>query len=262
VIGAALSAVVLAASPRLEAAVSAGGGYDSNPGQAETTSSVGSGFALLRASGGASLDVGSSTNLYGGVRFADDEYRAYPGLTTRSVGIEASVVQGLGDRAALVLTPAIAWSRAGDPRRDATTLAVQLALRLRPVRDLTLRGSYAFARRDAADPVFSSVRNRVGASAEWRLAARTYLSVAGSVERGDEVFYRAVSAGGDGEVEIGTTAYEPYRDAATTWTVGPALEVGLAPGLYVLGSYDLRWVTSETADLRTRSLFLAIGARL
>ncbi len=266
-IPAALSLLILSATPRLEAAASAGGGYDTNPGQADATvSSTGSGFAALRASAGASLDVGESTNVYAGVRLTDDEYPSYSDLTTRSVGLDASFVQELGAHTALVLMPWVAWSWAGDPGRDATTLAAQLTLRARPVRDLTLRASYAFTSHEATDPVFSSARNRVGASVEWRFAPRTYLSLGGSVERGDEVFYRAVSTGGGGfgfGMRGGsTTAEEPYKEAATAWAVGPALEVGLAPGFYAVGSFEERWVSSATTDLRTQSVFLGVGARL
>ena len=266
-IAAALSAVLLSATPRLEAAASAGGGYDSNPGQVDTTvSSAGAGFALLRASGGASLDLGRSTNVYAGVRFSDDEYPSYSDLTTRAVGLDASLVQELGEHTALVFMPWVAWSWAGDPARDATTLAAQLTLRARPVRDLTLRGTYALTSQDAADPVFSSVRNRLGASIEWRFAPRTYLSLAGSVDHGDQVFYRSVAVGGGGPGmgfrQGSNTLEEPYREMATTWGIGPALEVGLAPGLYALGSYELRWVTSSTTDLFTQSLFFGVGARL
>ncbi len=267
-IAAALSFVLRSAAPRLAAAASAGGGYDSNPGQADTSvSSTGSGFALLRASGGASLDLGSSTNLYAGVRFADDEYPTYADLTTRAVGLDASLVQELGDHLAIVLLPWVAWSWAGDPGRNATTLAAQLTLRARPIRDLTLRGTYGFTSQDAADPVFSSVRNRLGASVEWRFASRTYLSLAGSVDHGDQVFYRTsvVTSGGGfgmGFRQGSRTLEEPYKETATTWAVGPALEVGLGAGFYALGSFELRWVRAATTDLETQSLFLGVGARL
>jgi hypothetical protein len=227
-------------------------------------SSTGAGFALLRASAGASLDLRDGTNVYAGARLADDEYPSSPDLTTRAAGLDASLVQELGARTALVVMPWVAWSWAGDPRRDATTLAAQLTLRARPVRDLTVRGAYALASHAAADPVFSSVRSRVAASVDWRFAPRTYLSLAGWVERGDDVFYRTVVIGGPGGgMRRGTaTAEEPYKEAATTWALAPALEVGLAPGFYAAGSFEARWVRSATTDLHTRSVFFGVGARL
>ncbi len=271
-IGAALSALLLSAAPQLEAAASAGGGYDSNPSQADPSlSSVGSGFALLRASGGASLDLGRTTNVYAGARFADDEYPSLPDLTTRTAGVDLSLVQELGERTALVVMPWVAWSWAGDPARDATTVAAQLTLRVKPVRDVALRLSYGYSDHAAADPVFSSVRNRLGASAEWRLVSRTYLTLAGSVDHGDEVFYRAVAGGGGGGGgagmgggmrQVGGQVEEPYKEMATTWAVGPALELGLSRGVYLLGTYDLRWTRAATTDLLAQSLFFGVGARL
>jgi hypothetical protein len=266
---AALCALLLSAAPRLEAAASAGGGYDSNPNHADQSlSDLGSGFAALRASGGASLDVGTTTNVYAGLRFDDEEYPSYPDLTTRSAGVEASLVQDLGARAAFVATPWLAWSWSGDPARDATTLGAQLTLRVKPTRDVTLRAFYGLRNRDAADAVFSSVASRVGATFEWRILPRTYLSAAASVEHGDEVFYRAVSTagggpgmGGGGPTQ-GTRAEEPYKEKATTVAIGPALEVGLGSGWYVVGSYEVRWLGSATTDLRTQSVFAGVGARL
>ncbi len=266
-LAAAVSAVLLAATPRLEAAASAGGGYDSNPNQSDMSlTAPGSGFAALRASGGGSLDVGRSSSVYAGVRFDDEEYPSYPDLTTRTAGVDLSLAQDLGQRTALVVTPWAAWSWSGDPDRDATTFGAQLTLRVKPVRSVALRAFYAYRDRNAAADVFSSASNRVGASAEWRLLTRTFLSAGASIEKGDEVFYRAVSGGGGSGMGGGTgpggRAEEPYREKATTWALGPALEVGLGSGLYLLGSYEVRWVTSATTDLRTQSVFAAVGARL
>jgi hypothetical protein len=270
-IAAALSAVLLSAAPQLEAAASAGGGYDSNPNHADPSlSSLGSGFMSLRASGGASLDVGERSNVYAGLRFDDEEYPSFPDLTTRTVGGELSLVQELGARTALVLTPWVARSWSGDSGRDATTWAAQLTLRVKPVRELALRAFYAYKDQNASNDVFSSISNRVGASAEWRLLPRTYLSAAASVERGDEVFYRALTTGGTtgggmggemGQGSGGRAADQPYKEEATTWAFGPALEVGLGSGVYLLGSYEVRWIEATTTNLRTQSVFAAVGAR-
>ena len=269
-IAAAVSALVLSASPQLEAAASAGAGYDSNLNHADpTVTAIGSGFAVLRASGGASMGLGDSTNLYAGLRFDDEEYPEYSDLTTRTVGVELSLVQELGDQVAVVLTPWASQGWSGDPARDATTVAAQVTLRWRPVRDLALRGSYAYTSRAAADPVFSSDRNRLGASVEWRVLPRTYLSLAGALEQGDEVFYRSTGgAGGSGMGRMGGggggfgDAQEPYSAPATTLSAGPALEIGLGSSVYLVGSFEARRVQSDAADLRSQSVYVALGARL
>jgi hypothetical protein len=268
VIAAALTALLLSAALRPEAAVSAGGGYDSNLTNADPSApAIGSSFAALRASGGASIDVASSTNLYAGLRLDDEEYPQYGDLTTRTVGIEASLVQLLGDRAALVVTPWASRSWAGDPRRDATTLAAQLTLRVKPVPAVALRGFYAHGSRTADDPVFSSVRDRVGVSAEWRALRRTYLSLAAWVERGDEVFYR--TAPGAGGARAGKAprpfgaALDAYSAPATLRGIGPAVEVGIDRTFYLLASYEVRVISSSVAaDSRTQSVFVGAGARL
>src|SRR5512138_2774957 len=102
----ALTAVLLSAAPRLEAGVSAGAGYDSDLNHSDgSVAAVGSGFAALKANGGASLDLGQSTNLYGGLRFDGDTYPAYSDLSTAALGAELSLAQRLGETVAVVLTP-------------------------------------------------------------------------------------------------------------------------------------------------------------
>jgi hypothetical protein len=271
-IAAALSALLLSATPQLEAAASAGGGYDSNANLGATADAIASGFAALRASGGASLDLAEATTLYGGLRFDDEEYPSYPDLTTRSAGLEASLVQEVGARAAVVLTPWLTQSWSGDPNRDATTLAAQLTLRVKPTRTVALRAFYAHVSRNAFDDVFSSERDRVGASAEWRLFPRTYLSLAGSVERGDEAFYVGTAApmgGATGRLATGRagsgggSGQATYRRApASTRAIGPALEVGLDRTFYLLGTFEARVVDSEGTSYPTQTLFVGLGARI
>jgi hypothetical protein len=265
VLAAALSALLLSAAPRPEAAASAGGGYDSNLNLGDPVSAVGAGFAALRASGGASLDLGEATNVYGGVRFDDEEYPALPGLTTRTAGVELSLARDLGEHAALVVTPWAGVSWAGDPARDATTLAGQLTLRVKPGRTLALRATYGHTSRAAADPVFSSERDRLGASVEWRVLRRTFLSLGGAVERGDEVFYRDASRGGVGMGRMSEAfgrGQEAYRVPATSRAIGPALEVGLDRTFHLLASYELRLVRAAGAEFPTQSAFFGLGARL
>ncbi len=267
-LSAALSALLLSAAPQLEAGASAGAGYDSDLNHADpTVAAVGSAYGALRANGGASLDLGDSTNLYGGLRFDDEEYATYSDLTTRAIGAELSLAQELGGNAAIVLTPWASQSWSGDPARDAKTFAGQATLRWRPVRELTLRGFYSDLDRNADDPVFSTVKNRVGAGVEWRVLTRTYLSLGGFVERGDEVFYRATSTGGGGYGmgrmrESFGAGQEPYSAAATTAAVGPAVEIGLDRTFHLLASFEARWVQSATTSFSTYTMFAGIGVRL
>ncbi len=267
-LAAALSAVLLSAAPQLEAGVTAGAGYDSDLNHADpSVAAIGSGYAAVKANGGGSLDLGATTNLYGGLRFDDEEYPSYSDLTTRALGVELSLAQDLGGHAALVVTPWASRSWSGDPARDATTLAGQATLRWRPVRAITLRGFYSYLDRTADDPVFSTVKNRVGAGAEWRVAPRTYLSLGGFVERGDEVFYRATSGGGGGTGmgrmrESFGSGQEPYNESATTAALSPALEIGLDATFHLLASFEARWVQSSTASFETYSFFAGLGARL
>ncbi len=266
-LAAALSAVLLSAAPQLEAGVSAGAGYDSDVNHADpSATAVGAGFAALKANGGASVDLGDSTNLYGGLRFDGDTYPSYSDLSTAALGAELSLAQQLGDHVAIVLTPWVAQSWSGDPARNATTLAAQATLRVRPVRDLTVRGFYGYTHRAATDPVFSTVKNRLGAGVEWRAAPRTYLSLAGFVERGDEVFYRATtsSTGGYGMSRMRESfqGQEPYAELATTRTISPALEIGLDATFHLLASFEARHVASSTTTFDTWSMFVGLGARL
>src|SRR5512144_2320511 len=263
----ALAALLLSAAPQLEAGVSAGAGYDSDVNHADASvAAVGSGFMGLKANGGASLDLGGTTNLYGGLRFDGETYPSYSDLSTAALGAELSLAQRLGDRVAIVLTPWIARGWSGDPARDAATLAGQATLRYRPLRDVTLRGFYAYTHRDADDPVFSTERNRVGAGVEWRIRPRTYLSLAGSVERGDEVFYRATTSGSGGNgmarMRQSFEGQEPYSAPATIRAIGPALELGLDATFHLLASLEARHVASETSSFDTVSFFLGLGARL
>ncbi len=268
-LAAALSAVLLSAAPQLEAGVSAGAGYDSDLNHADpSATAVGSGFAALKASGGASLDLGDSTNLYGGLRFDGEQYPSYSDLSTAAVGAELSLAQELGEDVAVVVTPWAAQSWWGDPGRNATTLAAQGTLRWRPVRDLTLRGFYSYLDRSASEAVFSTVKNRVGAGVEWRVVAGTYLSLAGYYDRGDEVFYgsaTSVPVGGMGQGRMRESfgqAEVPYSVPATTRSISPALEIGLDRTFHLLASFEARHVQSDAATFDTYSVFLGVGARL
>jgi hypothetical protein len=273
-LAAALSALLLSAAPQLEAGVSAGAGYDSDLNHADpSVAAVGSGFASLRANGGASLDLGGATSLYGGLRFDGEQYPSYSDLSTAAVGAELSLARQLGDRAAIVLTPWVAQSWAGDALRNATSLGAQATLRAKPVRDLALRGFYGYTHRDARDAAYSTDKNRIGAGVEWRVLPRTYLSLVGFVERGDEVFYRATTApaasGGGSGMGMAATGKggarsfgEAYPLRATTRAIGPALELGLDATFHLLASLEARHVASDAASFDTWSLFLGLGARL
>ena len=110
------------------------------------------------------------------------------------------------------------------------------------------------------------IENRVGAGVEWRILPRTYLSLAGSVERGDEVFYRATTSGSGGNgmarMRQSFEGQEPYSAPATIRAIGPALELGLDATFHLLASLEARHVASETSTFDTVSFFLGLGARL
>ncbi len=264
----ALSALLLSAAPQLEAGVSAGAGYDSDLNHADASvTAVGAPFASLKASGGASTDLGDSTSLYGGARFDGETYASYSDLSTAAIAAELSLVQELGGRAAIVLTPWVAQSWAGDPARDATSLAGQATLRWKPVRDLTLRGFYAYTDRSAKEQVFSTVKNRFGAGFEWRVQPRTYLSLTGFEERGHDVLYGATGAGSTGMRRgMGETfgqGQNAYSANAKIRAIAPALEIGLDATFHLLASFEARHVVaSAAATFDTYSVFLGLGARL
>ncbi len=270
-LAAALSAVLLSAAPQLEAGVSAGAGYDSDVNHADPSiAAIGSGFAALKASGGGSIDLGDSTNLYGGARFDGEQYASYSDLSSAAVGAELSLAQQLGSEVAIVVTPWLAQSWWGDPGRNATTLAAQGTLRWRPVRDLTLRGFYSYLDRSAAETVFSTVKNRIGAGVEWRVVPRTYLSLAAFSERGDEVFYGTATSAATATFGMGQGRMRQsfgqsevaYSVPATTRAISPALEVGLDRTFHLLASFEARHVQSDAATFDTYSVFLGLGARL
>jgi len=265
----ALAALVLAAAgPRLETSVAVGAGYDSNLNHAGSgRDAVGGEFTAVRASGGASVELGEATSLYGGLRLDVEQYPGVSDLSTGTAGVEAALVRDLGGSWALVLAPSAGKSWAGDPTRDATVLAAQATLRVKPLRDLALRAFYGHTTRVAADPVFSSERDRVGASVEWRTLARTYLSVAYAAERGPEVLY--APSGGGGFPGMGgpmVSAFgrneQAYRVDAVSQSVTPALEVGLGAAFHLLGSYEVRLVRTDAADFVAHSAFVGLGLRL
>ncbi len=282
-LAAALSAVLLSAAPQLELGVSAGAGYDSDVNYADTSvPTIGTGFASLKATGGGSVDLGDSTNLYGGLRFDGEQYPSYSDLSNAAAGAEVSLTQMLGDQLAVVVTPWATQGWAGDPGRNATTLAAQGTLRWKPVRDLTLRGFYSYLDRNAHDDAFSTVKNRVGAGVEWRVVPRTYLSLVGFVEHGREAFYGApagvASAGGvattGGGFGSGRSAMGPggrmtcgsnqvaYPFPATVSAISPGLELGLDKTFHLLASFEARHVESSVASFDAYSVFAGLGARL
>lgn len=266
---AALAALALAAGPlEPELSAAAGAGYDSNLSHERSSSlAVGGGYLAARAEGGASLELGGTTSLYAGLRLDGESYPAYSDLSTGSAGVEAGLVQEISRSVALVLSPRAARSWSGDRARDATLLAARLTLRVRPWDDLALRASYGHTRRDADDPAFSYDRDRLGASAEWRLARGTYLSLGYAVEFGQEVFYRAVAGGGMGGMGghlMGTFGRleEAYRAGATSHTIGPALELALGGDLFLEASYAWRRVASAAGDYQSHSVQAGLGWRL
>jgi hypothetical protein len=266
-----LAALVLAAGgPRLESSLAVGGGYETNVNHVDAAAlQVGAAVVTVRASGGVALDLGESTGLYAGLRLDGDHYPELSDLTTGTVGAEASLVRELGERWALVLAPFASRGWSGDGARDVTGVGGQLTVRVKPVRALALRAFYGHTSRDAEDPVFSSERDRAGASVEWRARERVYLSLGYAAERGDEVTYRPVSGAvamsrmGRGPVESFGTAQEAYRALAVSHVAAPSVEVGLGGAVHLRASYELRWVHmwGDAADFRTHAVFAGVGVR-
>ena len=265
----ALAALALAAAPQVEGSVAAGAGYDSNLNHDPSRSmAAGGGYAAATGVVGASLDLGDTTNLYGGLRLDGQVYPMYSDLSTGLVGLEAALLQEISGSMALVLAPVVGWSWSGDPARDSTLLAARLTFRLRPVEALALRASYGHTRRDASDPAFSYDRDALGASAEWRPASRTWLSLGYVFEVGQEVFYRDVASGGGGTGGMGGHGMstfgrpqEAYRAEARSHSVPVALEVGLGGDLFLEARYAWRLVQSSAGDYQDHSAYAGLGWR-
>lgn len=263
-----LAALALAAGPLdFEGSVAAGGGYDSNLShQSSKALEVGEGYGAARATGGASLDVTDSTNLYAGLRLEGETYPRVSGLSTGSLGLEAALIQDLSESVALVLSPMVSQSWYGDRARDTTLLAAKLTVRVRPVDPLALRAWYGHKHADASDPAFSYDRDAVGLSVELRLAPGTYLTLADTLEFGQDVFYSAVAGGGGmmGGVTMNTfdRLEQAFRAAATSNTIGPSLELGLGGDAFLEASYALKSVRSSAGDYQSHELSLGLGWRI
>ncbi len=265
---AALAALALTAGDlEGQASVGAAVAWDSNLSHSTSAAmAVGGGDGAAHGSLGAML-LWDTTSLYAGLRLEGESYPAYSDLSTTSAGVEAALVQDLSGTVALILAPSAARSWSGDPARDATTFTGRLTLRWRPVEDLALRAFYAHASRSASDPAFSFDRDRIGASAEWRLAAGTFLSLGYSVERGGDVFYRPATTGGGGMGMGGHVmntfgrAEEAYRANATAHAVSPGLEVRLGGDLFLQASYTWRSVSSSGGDYASSSAMAGLEWR-
>ncbi len=268
---AALAALTLATSPQLEGSVAAGAGYDSNLNH-EPSHSVAAtgGYAAATGAAGPSWDLGANTNLYAGLRLDGQLYPAYSDLSTGTVGVEAALLQDLSRSVALVLSPFVGGSWSGDPARDSFLLAARLTLRVRPVEDLALRAFYGHSHRDASDPAFSYDRDALGASAEWRVASRTYLSLGYTAEVGEEVFYQDVSGGGGGMGGMGGMSHimgtfgrpqQAYSAWATSHSIAGGLEVGLGADWFLEARYVWRQVLSAAGDYQDQSAYAGLGWR-
>lgn len=251
---AALAALALAAGDlEAQGSVGAGAGWDSNLNHSSSGAmAVGSEYGAGEAGLGASV-LWASTGLYAGLRLEGESYADYTDLSTGSAALEAALTQDLSEAVTVAFLPSVARSWSGDPARDATSVIGGVVLRWRPVEDLALRARYAHGGRFASDPAFSFQRDRVGGEAEWRLARGTFVSLAYSVEWGDDVFYQPVtSTGGGGMMGMGGHLMntfgrleEAYRAFATAHSVSPALEARLGGNLFLQASYTWRSVSSS-----------------
>lgn len=258
---------------RVETSVSAGAGFETNLNHLDSDAALSredAAFVALRASAGLALDAGERTGLYAGLRLDADEYLTLQDLSTATAGAEASFVRELGDRWAVVLSPTAFASWSGDGSRNVTGVGGQLTLRVRPVPRLALRGFYGYTSRDADDPVYSSERNRVGASVELRARQDVYLSVGWTGERGDEVYYRplartVVMAGmGGGPVSSFGPDLEAYRLDSDSHAVVSAIELGLGATAHLRASWEIRRVAAREGageEFVTQAVFAALGVR-
>ncbi len=262
---AALAALALATGD-LEAQGSAGAawGWDSNLSHSTSSSmAVAGDYGAGHAGLGASR-FWATTGLYAGLRLEGESYPSYSDLSNASAGVEAALTQDLSETVAVILLPSAARGWFGDSARDATTLTGGVTVRWRPVEDLALRALYAHASRSATDPAFSFERNRIGGSAEWRLARGAFLSLAYSVERGDDVFYLAATSGGTGMGHVMNTFGRPeqaYRAFATAQAISPSLEARLGGDVFLEARYTWRSVSSSAGGYLSNSVVAGLTWR-
>jgi hypothetical protein len=259
---AALAALVLASGgSRLQASFAAGAGFDSNLDH-RVSGATGAAFASSRAALGGLARLGPSTSVHGGVRVDGERFLDLAQLSGASVGVTASVLQGLGRWASVAVAPHAARSWTGDPGRDAALFGARAMLQLMPGDRVTLAGWVEASRRAAAVDVYSADRQRVGGSVELRMAARSYLSLGYARERGDEVFYRDTEGGGLGGagpmVGFFGGSQEAYRAYATSHVVTPALELAVGERSALEVSHRLAFVSGPDGDFRKSSTYVGL----
>jgi hypothetical protein len=260
---AALAALVLASGgSRLQASFAAGAGFDSNLDH-RVSGATGAAFASSRAALGGLARLGPSTSVHGGVRVDGERFLDLAQLSGASVGVTASVLQGLGRWASVAVAPHAARSWTGDPGRDATLFGARAMLQLMPDDRVTLAGWVEASRRAAAEDVYSADRQRVGGSVELRMGARSYLSLGYANERGDEVFYRDTEGGdlgGMGGPMIGFFGSSQKAESAyaTSHAVTPALELAFGERSALEVSHRLAFVSGPYGDFRKSSTYVGL----
>lgn len=260
---AALAALLLASGgSRLEASLAAGAGFDSNLDN-RTTAATGAGFASARAAVGGLARLGSATSLYGGARVEGERFLDLSQLSGASVGVTASLLQGIGRWVSVGVAPHAARSWTGDPDRDATLVGARAMLQVMPGDVVTLGGWVEASRRVAAVDVYSADRQRVGGSVELRVGSRSYLSLTYAHERGDEVFYREAQGGtldGMSGPMIGFFggSQEAYRADATSHAVVPALELAIGERSALEVSHRIALVSGPDDDFRKSSTYVGL----
>ncbi len=265
---------------RFEGSVGAGAGYDSNLDLASSGSGVasfGSTTLSFWADAGWAVEPSETTRVYVGARYDGVFFldTSASDLTRNIPGADLALTYEPVEWLAFTLAPGVGYAFYGDPARDAVKLGVRATVRVRPWSWLSLRAGYARTQTWASDPIFSLGTDRILASAEVRLARRTYLAGGYTVSFGDQVFYQTVTSvmPGTGGMGVGRgrasshagsgmfSTLLPYQSAATEHALSLRWEQGIWRELYYTVSYEYTLGHSDEGDYSVHSVFGAVGYR-
>jgi len=186
-----------------------GGGYDGNIVASETLGDAQGAFTWdAGASVGGWLAPGR-TRLMLGLSADTMQLPAFPDLSSYALQGSLGLRLPLAWHLDLSFGPFLGGRWTPDPARSSLDMGAlaDLGWRVRPWLRADL--GYRYLHRVAGDPVYDRDAHRGRLSAEIRLARRTFLIVAGSLERGEAVFYDDVNL----DVPVDVDVYVPV-DAA------------------------------------------------